>query len=112
MTAARPLPEELEKVVEDAFVAAGIAPEAAVPASRLATWAICEYLIGCRVSFGNAMARVYRDRAIYEASGSEAQKTIAEAENLSPRHIRRIVKKQLKTRREYAGKIQPSANLD
>jgi hypothetical protein len=97
---------EIEKVIEDAFVNAGVAEKAAVPASRLATHAICEYLIGCRVKFGGLNRRTYRDRAVYDAAISGNSEGLAAAENLTSRQIRNIVRNQMKRRRSNANKIQ------
>ena len=92
--------DELEKAVEDACKDAGMSPQVAIPVSRLATAAICSYLIGSRVSFGPGACRKYRDRAIYELRRSGNSEELARAEGLTSRQIRNIVAAQHRKRRD------------
>jgi Mor family transcriptional regulator len=92
--------EDLEKVVQSAFREAQIPVKSAIPLARLATHAICEYLIGTRVTFGKSEVQKYRDRAIYEAAKTGNSAEIAEAEGLTAQTIRKIIKKQKQERRK------------
>jgi len=90
--------EDIEKVVQSAFQGAEIPLATAIPLARLATHAICEYLIGTRVTFGKSEVKKYRDRAIYEAAKTGNSAEIAKVENLTDVRIRQIIKKERQQR--------------
>jgi len=88
--------QELEAVVANAFVEAGQPTETANTNARLATQAICAYLLGTRVHFGRNIRRQDRDARILEASKTATAREIAAAEGLSERQVKRILKNQRK----------------
>ncbi len=83
-------PSDLEAAASGAFREAGVPDPTADAAGRLAVAAICEHLMGLRVSFGRSQQQTYRDRAIYEMSRAGNSEALAVVEGLSARHVRRI----------------------
>lgn len=85
------MPPELEGVASEALQEAGVPAATADATGRLVVAAICQHLMGCRVSFGSDQLRPYRDRAVYEMSRYGNSEHLAVLEHVTARHLRRIV---------------------
>jgi len=96
----KPLTDELESVITEAFQGANLPRNIAQNAAKIAAHSVCTHFFGRRVRFCEAGARAYRDRAIYESRRALNSRELAALENLSERQIYNIITSQILQRRE------------
>jgi Mor family transcriptional regulator len=93
-----PIDKQLDEVIECAYIDDGIPSHEAIRLARLASSAVCWYLMGTRVKFGAYSTKNTRNQAIYNAAQTGNSLEIARTTGLTGSAIRRIIKKQRQER--------------